>query len=81
MVRQRIDACDPCDCIEGNIPWETFKQEFLVVACQILNKIQVQAGGPITPCEPCNCTPGYVSDDYFKQATLVVFCQILGALP
>lgn len=37
------DPCNPCDCIPGNIPNDTFKQMVISLLCKILAALEALA--------------------------------------
>jgi len=74
-----IDPCNPCSCIGGNIGDDKFKQDVLVILCDIVTALTVSPTNGIAPCEPCGCVSGNNGNNIFKQQVETLLCKILTA--
>jgi len=63
-----LTPCEPCNCVPGVIPNDTFKQDVEVILCNILT-VLIEGGGSITLNPPLNkTTTAYANSLSIKAA-------------
>lgn len=55
-----LTPCEVCDCIPGEIPNDTFKQNVVVALCGVIDAVEASGGGstPLTYSAPIAATVG-----------------------